>query len=407
MAKEKEELALIVAEELKPEVVFTTQGMDDLLKKIEITAKSFVIDSSTDEGRSEIKSLAYRVARSKTIIDELGKKYYEKAKKIVDDTNAQRKTAREFLDALKDEIRKPVTEWEEEQEKLRLEKIKQEEARITGIRAMIADITLQGENIGYDETTIDLEQRLIRLDNLVVDTKFMEFFDEALTVKKTTMEKINNALTKRQAYEKEQAELKAERDRQEKVKKEQEAAQKIIDDENKRIKEENDKIEQAKRDAEFSLWNKRISLFNTDGMYLDNGAICEVGSRATIATENQLLTLTDDAIDLIAKNWNQRVSERKETEKLRLQKEADDLAEKKLKDKQEADKLKAEQEAAEAARLEELKPDKDKLKTFYKSLTQVIISPPEIKDVELKTDMDKIIVQINMQLTKLLKLSGE
>ena len=116
------ETALVVAEKLDVAVLFTGDGMDKILKEIEAKAMAHVPDISTDTGRKDIASMANKVARSKTLIDGLGKDLvsdWKKKAKAIDD---HRKKARDFLDDLKVEVRKPLTGWEAE------ETVKKEEA---------------------------------------------------------------------------------------------------------------------------------------------------------------------------------------------------------------------------------------------------------------------------------------
>ena len=56
--------------------------------------------------------MAYKVARSKTALDEQGKELVGAIKKQSGEIDAERKRVRDELDALKDEVRKPLTDWE-------------------------------------------------------------------------------------------------------------------------------------------------------------------------------------------------------------------------------------------------------------------------------------------------------
>lgn len=121
------ETALVVADELVPVVLFANQDdMNVLLKKIEDQALSFVPVLDTAEGRAEIASVAHKVARSKTLLDGLGKElivdWKAKSKKV----DVVRKHTRDFLADLKVRVRQPLTDWEtaeaEKKERERLEK---------------------------------------------------------------------------------------------------------------------------------------------------------------------------------------------------------------------------------------------------------------------------------------------
>ena len=68
------DLSIIAGGTLKAEMVFVPGGVDSILERIFAEARSTPRDISTPAGRDAIKSLAYKVARSKTALDDMGKK---------------------------------------------------------------------------------------------------------------------------------------------------------------------------------------------------------------------------------------------------------------------------------------------------------------------------------------------
>lgn len=82
------------------------------IEKIEAAVRGHKPDLTTRKGREAIKSLAYSVSRSKTYLDGEGKKLVEGIKAQAAGIDAARKTIRDTLDALRDEARKPLDEWE-------------------------------------------------------------------------------------------------------------------------------------------------------------------------------------------------------------------------------------------------------------------------------------------------------
>lgn len=108
---------LIIAKNLVPADIFKAGGMDPILAGIERKAKAHVPDLTTVKGRNAIKSNAAKVASSKTLLDAMGKTLKEKYKVLIDPIDVERKKTRNFLDALKIEVRKPVTDWEAAEEK--------------------------------------------------------------------------------------------------------------------------------------------------------------------------------------------------------------------------------------------------------------------------------------------------
>lgn len=101
--------------------VFTkSEIIQPILDKIAHVARSEVFDATTAKGRKDIASMAYRIAQSKTYIENHGKDLAAELKLLPKLVDSNRKLARDFLDSLKDEIRKPLDEWEAEQEAIKL-----------------------------------------------------------------------------------------------------------------------------------------------------------------------------------------------------------------------------------------------------------------------------------------------
>ena len=104
---------LIIPEVLNVQAVFVEAGgVEKIIAEIETKARAVKTDISTTSGRMAVASLAHKVARSKTALDELGKNFVAELKKTTSAVDAERRTIRDRLDALKDEVRKPLTEWE-------------------------------------------------------------------------------------------------------------------------------------------------------------------------------------------------------------------------------------------------------------------------------------------------------
>lgn len=113
---------LVVIEKSNAMAIFTSkEQLDPLLEKIETEARSLVPDLTTKKGRDAIASMAHKVARSKTYIDNAGKDLVAELKALPKQIDESRRIVRERLDALKDEVRRPLTEWEAEQERIKAE----------------------------------------------------------------------------------------------------------------------------------------------------------------------------------------------------------------------------------------------------------------------------------------------
>ena len=130
---------LVVIEKQNAMAVFTSkEQLDPIIEAIEKEARTLVPDLTTKKGRDAIASMAHKVARSKTYIDNAGKDLVAELKALPKQIDESRRIVRERLDALKDEVRRPLTEWEDEQER-----IKAEEA----MNAMHAEALVMNESI--------------------------------------------------------------------------------------------------------------------------------------------------------------------------------------------------------------------------------------------------------------------
>ncbi|MDY8220354.1 hypothetical protein UXH58_00385 [Escherichia coli] len=113
---------LVVIEKKNAMAVFTNNDqLDPLIEAIEKEARSLVPDVTTKKGRDAIASMAHKVARSKTYLDNAGKALVAELKALPKQIDESRRVVRERLDALKDEVRRPLTEWEAEQERIKAE----------------------------------------------------------------------------------------------------------------------------------------------------------------------------------------------------------------------------------------------------------------------------------------------
>ncbi|HFQ7287276.1 TPA: cell envelope biogenesis protein TolA [Yersinia enterocolitica] len=112
----------IVIEPKNALAVFTQPDhIESILQQVEKEVNSFVPDVSTKKGRDAIASLGLKVAKTKTYLDGLGKDLVTEYKEVPKKIDASRKTVRDRLDALKEKVLLPKLEFEAEQERLKLE----------------------------------------------------------------------------------------------------------------------------------------------------------------------------------------------------------------------------------------------------------------------------------------------
>lgn len=109
--------------EIKPEqapVLYVAGGLDAYLEQIR-QAVNEVPDLSTKKGRDRVASLAAQVSRSKTAIEKPGREYLKRLKEAVRPAEAEIKRFVDACDDLRDATRRPLTEWEAEQERIKAE----------------------------------------------------------------------------------------------------------------------------------------------------------------------------------------------------------------------------------------------------------------------------------------------
>src|SRR5690606_19218800 len=118
----------------------TDDGLRPYIERIRQEVSSLVPDVSTKKGRAEIASMAHKVARSKTHLDGIGKELVASLKQLPAKVDATRKAMREELDALRDEVRRPLDEWEAA-ESARVEAHQNQVNRINALAVFTEDNT--------------------------------------------------------------------------------------------------------------------------------------------------------------------------------------------------------------------------------------------------------------------------
>ena len=178
---------LIVIEEVKAIEVFTDKGIRPLIDAIRKKALSEVPDMKTKKGRDRVKSLAFTVAKTKTALDGLGKELTEDWKKKAKVVDSSRKLMREELDAIKEEVRAPLTEYEN-REKLRVEKLDNFYDNIIEL----SKVTNTEMDCPY--TVSELETNLAKLESVVVDESLQERELDCIKAKTRGIEKLTKTI---------------------------------------------------------------------------------------------------------------------------------------------------------------------------------------------------------------------
>lgn len=194
------ELAIIeIAPDMAP-AIYVENGLEKFLEQIRESVKE-VPDLSTAKGRARIKSLAAQVSRSKTAVEKPGRDYLRQLKEAVKPAEAELRRFVSACDEMRDEVRRPLTEWEAEQER-----IKAEEAMNT-LHAEALEMNIKFDHERATKFEADHEMALL----------MNEAFDREAKAKAEESER------QRIAHEEElkrQAEEKAKREAEEKIERE-------------------------------------------------------------------------------------------------------------------------------------------------------------------------------------------
>ena len=174
------ELIPVNIDEFTPAALFRDGGLESLLKDIETEARSVVPDASSEKGRKAIASNAYKVSRSKTYLDTLGKDFVAGLKQQAKAVDEQRSMLRNRLDALRDEVRRPLTEIEEA-----------EKAHEDSIKEAIAEMANKAAMPGSIE---DLRVRLEELESVKIDISFSRWINDAAAAKAAGIQALTDAI---------------------------------------------------------------------------------------------------------------------------------------------------------------------------------------------------------------------
>ena len=102
--------------------VFNCDNTQTIIDKIRAEATAEIFDINTAKGRKGVASMAHKVAKSKVALDNLGKELVLEWKVKAKAVDAERKKLRDELDVIKEEVRAPLTAWEEATAKAAAEK---------------------------------------------------------------------------------------------------------------------------------------------------------------------------------------------------------------------------------------------------------------------------------------------
>ncbi len=319
------ELALSTITPEQYPALYVSGGLDPYYQQIRNQVLSEVPDLTTKKGIARIKSLAAMVSSSKVAIEKPGREYLKQLKEMPKVIEAELRDWNQKMDALRDEVRKPVTELEEN-EKVRIAALDQ---RISAIQSFSGKVT-------NESPSAEIQLWVSELEAIAIDATWDEYQDRAALAKEAAKVKLEAFLQNRLTWEAQQAEiaqLKAEQEEKDRLAREA------------RIKEE------AKLEAEREFMRKQLELER------QKREAEEAQAKAEQSAKDAKLKAEQDAKDA-QQQLEQERKDAEERQRLAVQQAADQERQRQIDEQnriaQEEEQRKAEA-AAKAANIEHQK----------------------------------------------------
>lgn len=183
-----------ISEETAP-AVYVQNGLKPFLQMIKDEVSGEVPDLSTLKGRERIASLAFTVSKRKAAVEKPGRDYLRKIKELPKVIEQELKQFVDGANALRDEIRQPLTDWENAEQA-------RKDRHVDNIQA-IKDL----EVFGATPTAAALAQTIAQLEAIELGDSWEEFLPEAAQAKDRTLSLLRAMHAERIQHEAEQAEL--------------------------------------------------------------------------------------------------------------------------------------------------------------------------------------------------------
>lgn len=94
-------------------VIYVAGGLSKFFDAVKAEVTGEVPDLNTVKGRARIASLAATVSKSKKVVETPGREYLKRLKEMPKVVEAEVKVFVDAMNALRDETRQPLTDWEE------------------------------------------------------------------------------------------------------------------------------------------------------------------------------------------------------------------------------------------------------------------------------------------------------
>lgn len=177
-------------------VLLDREKFNQFYERMKAETDKLVPDTSTKKGRDEITAMAFKVTRTKTAIEKERLRLTEEWRSKTKVVNDAGREIKESLEALADEVRRPVTEWEEV-----------DNARIRQCEETIDWFKTQ-KIIAEDDTAAAVMARAHAVYEKVIDPdQFQDLVEDAEAAKDDAMATLKRAHDRLNKEEADRAEL--------------------------------------------------------------------------------------------------------------------------------------------------------------------------------------------------------
>lgn len=235
--------------------IYVKGGLQRFIDAVQSEIGTEVPDTTTRKGRERIASLAAKVSKSKVAIEKPGRDYLKRLKEMPKIVEEELREFVRTMDALRDEVRSPLNEWE------------QAEADRVARHETFVEMLKNAGSVGELSTVYTIRQSIAGLEATIIDASLEEFEAEAHRVKAAMLNQLRESLAIQEKREAEQAELErlraeaAQRDQKEREERiAREAAEKAQREAEQRAQAERDAAAKREADAKAAAERRELEL---------------------------------------------------------------------------------------------------------------------------------------------------
>lgn len=195
MSAEQKLIAIEEISEANAPAIYVAGGLKQFIDLVKAEVEGEVPDLTTRKGRERIASLAAKVSKSKTAVEKPGRDYLRRLKEMPKVVEAELREFVTKMDTLRDDTRRPLTEWEAA-----------EDARIDRHNDRLNWLKTLADDLG-ELNSLQLKGLIAEAEGMQLGAHWEEFEAEAGAVKDKVLTSLRAALTKRETFEAEQEEL--------------------------------------------------------------------------------------------------------------------------------------------------------------------------------------------------------